>query len=92
MHEVTADGQDKTQEKILSQLEILVEVQMMTMIQLSKVYDIMVATAVGANNDQLEQILDNHEKGLMASSEPVLRGFAAAEGEALEPSAEDLTE
>lgn len=93
MHETNKE--ELTTDEVLSQLRLnnelleqLIEVNMAVLIQLSKLYDVAAFTAVSNSSkdvvvsDALEEILDGHEQGYIASTEPVLRGFAAKDEDA----------
>ena len=68
---------------LFEKLTHLIELNMAIMVQLTKIYDVTVFNAVreaGVDSDDLGdlvKVLNGHEGGFMATSEPVLRAFAA---------------
>lgn len=77
MHE--SDKQETQLSDILDKMDQLLDAQMSVFVQMSRLYDVMSATATGATEEDIVDMLNSHKAGRIFTPAPVLKEFGAGE-------------
>jgi len=78
MHESDKDPILEELEKQTRILEMIYEAQMSTFVQTTRLYDVFAASATGASEEAIVDLLTAHENGDIDTSTPVIRKFGNA--------------
>lgn len=78
MHESDKDPVLEELRKQTEVLERIYDAQMSTFVQVTRLYDVFVSSATGGDQEDLVNLMDNHEKGIIHTAPPVIKEFGAA--------------
>lgn len=80
MHE---SNKDPILDELVKQTELLERIydaQMSTFVQITRLYDLFAATATGAGEEAVVELLNSHEKGIVDTSVPTIKEFRQSDG------------
>lgn len=75
MHESDKDPVLEELRKQTEVLERIYDAQMSTFVQVTRLYDVFVASATGGDDEYLERLLEDHRNGVIHTAPPVVKTF-----------------